>query len=235
MNPSIEFVLVRSTESADRIKRFCQVRSAVFDFRFVPVCFALAASWLVACSEPVDEARFSADEKRAELRRLVIDPEVLAPGEELPLREPAHPAPEGAGPDAVEDLLPLLDSSLAAGDDEMAMDYMLELEDHGGEVAVTGLGMVIDHALDEDLRLEAIAALSMMEDENIGAPLLRALDDPSEEVQIAALEVMADEAMVNLLPVLRLRGTRGNTEQVAEALDDAIVELEYLRGIEQNR
>ena len=193
----------------------------------------LIATGMVACSEPVDEGRFSADEKRSELRRRAIDGEtelervVVVPDEEV------QPIAERVDSASAEEVLSLLDSYLAAGDDEMALDYMLELEDQGGEVAVEGLGMVIDHAQDEDLRLDAIASLSMMEEEDTSAPLLRALDDPSDEVQIAALEVMADSEMLNLLPALRLRESRANGEEVAEALADAIAELEYLKEMDQ--
>ena len=193
----------------------------------------LIATGMVACSEPVDEGRFSADEKRSELRRRSIDGEmelervVVVPDEEV------QPIAEHVDSASAEEVLSLLDSYLAAGDDEMALDYMLELEDQGGEVAVEGLGMVIDHAQDEDLRLDAIASLSMMEEEDTSAPLLRALDDSSDEVQIAALEVMADSEMLNLLPALRLRESRANGEEVAEALADAIAELEYLKEMDQ--
>lgn len=193
----------------------------------------LIATGMVACSEPVDEGRFSADEKRSELRRRATDGEmelervVVVPDEEV------QPIAERVDSASAEEVLSLLDSYLAAGDDEMALDYMLELEDQGGEVAVEGLGMVIDHAQDEDLRLDAIASLSMMEEEDTSAPLLRALDDSSDEVQIAALEVMADSEMLNLLPALRLRESRANGEEVAEALADAIAELEYLNEMDQ--
>lgn len=207
--------------------------SMIRDITWGSFFLVLIATGMVACSEPVDEGRFSADEKRSELRRRSIDGEmelervVVVPDEEV------QPIAEHVDSASAEEVLSLLDSYLAAGDDEMALDYMLELEDQGGEVAVEGLGMVIDHAQDEDLRLDAIASLSMMEEEDTSAPLLRALDDSSDEVQIAALEVMADSEMLNLLPALRLRESRANGEEVAEALADAIAELEYLKEMDQ--
>ena len=207
--------------------------SMIRDITWGSFFLVLIATGMVACSEPVDEGRFSADEKRSELRRRATDGEmelervVVVPDEEV------QPIAERVDSASAEEVLSLLDSYLAAGDDEMALDYMLELEDQGGEVAVEGLGMVIDHAQDEDLRLDAIASLSMMEEEDTSAPLLRALDDSSDEVQIAALEVMADSEMLNLLPALRLRESRANGEEVAEALADAIAELEYLNEMDQ--
>jgi len=209
------------------------VLSMIRDITWGSFFLVLIATGMVACSEPVDEGRFSADEKRSELRRRATDGEmelervVVVPDEEV------QPIAERVDSASAEEVLSLLDSYLAAGDDEMALDYMLELEDQGGEVAVEGLGMVIDHAQDEDLRLDAIASLSMMEEEDTSAPLLRALDDSSDEVQIAALEVMADSEMLNLLPALRLRESRANGEEVAEALADAIAELEYLNEMDQ--
>ena len=205
------------------------------DCFLIPIFFVLAACFGLGCADEADEDRFSAEEKRAELRRLVREGKPGEMMDEVVIEEPSPSTPEEDFPDSdsAEELLPLLDSSLASGDDEAALDYMLELEDRGGDVAVKGLGMVIDHALDEDLKLDAIASLSMMEEDDISAPLLRAMNDQSEEVQIAALEVIADSEMVNLLPALRMRMGRESTESVLEALDEAIVELEYLQELDR--
>ncbi len=205
------------------------------DCFLIPVFFVLAGCFGLGCADEADEDRFSAEEKRAELRRLVREGKPGEMMDEVVIEEPSPSTPEEDFPDSdsAEELLPLLDSSLASGDDEAALDYMLELEDRGGDVAVKGLGMVIDHALDEDLKLDAIASLSMMEEDDISAPLLRAMNDQSEEVQIAALEVIADSEMVNLLPALRMRMGRESTESVLEAIDEAIVELEYLQELDR--
>ena len=74
----------------------------------------------------------------------------------------------------------------------------------------------------------------MMEEEDISAPLLRALDDQSEEVNIAALEVIADFQLENLLSALRVRRSRGGDEAILEALEDTIMELEYLQEVERD-
>ena len=200
----------------------------------IPILFVLVSIGSAGCSDTVEEDRFSAGEKRLELRRLAGQLEL---GEEMDSIE--RPREQGAAPEVVvvldpsDDLTDRLDSSLASGDDEAALDYMLELEDLGGEVAVRGLGMVIDRALDEDLKLDAIASLSMMEEEDISAPLLRALDDQSEEVKIAALEVIADLELANLLSALRIRRDRGGDEETLEALEETIMDLEYLQEVER--
>jgi hypothetical protein len=201
----------------------------------IPFVFALGLVLSVGCSDPAEEDRFSADEKRAELRRLASESELIGTMDSAEAPRGARAVPEAATAlDRGGDLTDRLDSSLASGDDEAVLDYMLELEDQGGEVAVRGLGMVIDNALDEDLKLDAIASLSMMEDEDISAPLLRALDDQSEEVNIAALEVIADFQLENLLSALRVRRSRGGDEAILEALEDTILELEYLQEVQRD-
>ena len=201
----------------------------------IPFVFALGLVLSVGCSDPAEEDRFSADEKRAELRRLASESELIGTMDSAEAPQGARAVPEAATAlDRGGDLTDRLDSSLASGDDEAVLDYMLELEDQGGEVAVRGLGMVIDNALDEDLKLDAIASLSMMEDEDISAPLLRALDDQSEEVNIAALEVIADFQLENLLSALRVRRSRGGDEAILEALEDTILELEYLQEVQRD-
>ena len=201
----------------------------------IPFVFALGLVLSVGCSDPAEEDRFSADEKRAELRRLASESELIGTMDSAEALRGARAVPEAATAlDRGGDLTDRLDSSLASGDDEAVLDYMLELEDQGGEVAVRGLGMVIDNALDEDLKLDAIASLSMMEDEDISAPLLRALDDQSEEVNIAALEVIADFQLENLLSALRVRRSRGGDEAILEALEDTILELEYLQEVQRD-
>ena len=200
----------------------------------IPALCVLGLIGSAGCSDSVDGDRFSADDKRAELRRLASQSEF-----DEGMDSVETPRGQGAVPEVVialdpdGDLIELLDSSLASGDDEAVLDYMLELEDQGGEVAVRGLGMVIGNALDEDLKLDAIASLSMMEDEDISAQLLRALDDQSEEVNIAALEVIADFELKNLLSALRVRRGRGGDEAILEALEDTIMELEYLEEVER--
>ncbi|MFP6638753.1 MAG: hypothetical protein VCC04_00810 [Myxococcota bacterium] len=125
-----------------------------------------------------------------------------------------------------------LDSALAADEEETVLDLMLDLEDQGGAVAVNGLGLVIDRALDDELKLDAIASLSMLaEEEDVSAPLLRALDDDSPSVRVEALDVMADWGMVNLLPVLRLRMQRASDPETREALEETIEELEYTQKL----
>lgn len=201
----------------------------------VPFLCVLGLIGSAGCSDSVEEDRFSADEKRAELRRMASQSELIETMDSGETPSGARAVPEVATTlDPEGDLTARLDSSLASGDDEAVLDYMLELEDQGGEVAVRGLGMVIDNALDEDLKLDAIASLSMMEEEDISAPLLRALDDQSEEVNIAALEVIADFQLENLLSALRVRRSRGGDEAILEALEDTIMELEYLQEVERD-
>ena len=103
------------------------------------------------------------------------------------------------------------------------------------KIAVRGMGIAIDHALDEEIKLDAIDSLAMMQGEDVRAPLLRALDDQSGDVQIAALEVIADSEMFDLLSVLRLRKERENNEATLEALNETIEELEYIQGLEQGQ
>ena len=129
----------------------------------------------------------------------------------------------------------MLDSALASDDDEAISDYLLDLEDRGGEIAVRGMGIAIDHALDEEIKLYAIDSLAMMQGEDVRAPLLCALDDQSEDVKIAALEVIADSEMFELLSVLRLRKERENNEATLEALNETIEELEYIQDLEQGQ
>ena len=196
----------------------------------IPILFAFGSILWSGCSEKAEEARFSADEKRSELRRLAAESDLGEWRErvEVPPARASVP-PRDFSADPGEELIRQLDSSLASGDNETVLDYLLELEDQGGEVAIRGLGMVIDDALDDDLKLDAIVSLSMMEDGDISAPLLRALEDRSGEVQVAALEVIADLEMANLLPALRVRRGRGGDEETMEALEDTIIELEYLQ------
>ena len=189
------------------------------------IFFALAAFLAMACSDSVvEEGRFSNDEKRAELRRLVNESERAIEADPVVVEGTVLEPTIADTPLDSDDILARLDSALASDDDEAIGDYLLDLEDQGGEIAVRGMGIAIDHALDEEIKLDAIAALAMMENEDVRAPLLRALSDQSEDVQIAALEVIADSEMFDLLSVLRLRKERENNEATLEALDETIEE-----------
>ena len=190
----------------------------------------------MACSDSaVQEDRFSNDEKRAELRRLVNESETLVETDPVVVEETVWEPPTADTPLDSDDILARLDSALASDDEEAVGEYLLDLEDRGGEVAVRGMGIAIDHALDEEIKLDAIGALAMMENEDVRAPLLRALDDQSEDVQIAALEVIADSEMFDLLSILRLRRERESDEAISEVLDETIEELEYIQNFEQDQ
>ena len=188
----------------------------------------------IGCSEATEEGRFSNDEKRAELRHLLGEAEIIE--ERTPVIAEAttwEPEAPAAVSDA-DDLLARFDSALAADDEEEIMEYFLDLEDRGGAVAVKGMGLAIDHALDEDIKLDALGSLAMMQDEDVSAPLLRALNDRSEEVRISALEIIADFEMVQLISVLRLRKERENNEDVLESLEETIEELQYIQELERD-
>jgi len=200
------------------------------------ISLALAGFLFMACSDSaVQEDRFSNDEKRAELRRLVNESETLVETDPVVVEETVWEPPTADTPLDSDDILARLDSALASDDEEAVGEYLLDLEDRGGEVAVRGMGIAIDHALDEEIKLDAIGALAMMENEDVRAPLLRALDDQSEDVQIAALEVIADSEMFDLLSILRLRRERESDEAISEVLDETIEELEYIQNFEQDQ
>lgn len=202
----------------------------------ISIFFVLAAFLVMACSDSVvEEGRFSNDEKRAELRRLVNESERVRETDPAVVEDTALEPTIADTPSDSDDILARLDSALASNDDEAISDYLLDLEDRGGEIAVRGMGIAIDHALDEEIKLDAIDSLAMMQDEDVRAPLLRALDDQSEDVQIAALEVIADSEMFDLLSVLRLRKERENNEATLEALNETIEELEYIQDLEQGQ
>jgi hypothetical protein len=196
-------------------------------------CFVLSAFLVVACSDSgVEEGRFSNDGKKVELQRLLKESERARETDPAPA-DTALELRSFDTPSDPDDILVRLDSALASDDDEAITDYLLDLEDRGGEIAVRGMGIMIDRALDEEIKLDAISSLAMMEDEDVRAPLLRALDDRSEDVRIAALEVIADSEMFDLLTILRLRKNRESNEATLEALSETIEELQYIQNLEE--
>ena len=167
---------------------------------------------------------------RAPLTRPVLEPDDADESAKEVLVE--QDVPIAAPDEDPAETIRRLDSALAADEEETVLDLMLDLEDQGGAAAVNGLGLVIDRALDDELKLDAIASLSMLaEEEDVSAPLLRALDDDSPSVRVEALDVMADGGMVNLLPVLRLRMQRASDPETREALEETIEELEYTQKL----
>lgn len=195
--------------------------------------FVLSA-WASACSDSVDPSDRESGQ-RVIPQRPPLQPPSPHREVDIPSLEEISVEPEAqrsAPSEKVTNTLRRLDSALASDNQEQAMDLMLDLEDRGGPESVKGLGLVIDRALDDELKLDAIASLSMMaEDEDVSAPLLRAMDDGSPTVRVEALDAVADAGMVNLLPVLRVRLQRESEPETQEALQETIEELEYLKSV----
>lgn len=195
---------------------------------------AAISCWTSACWDSPSDPDGSRDNlgtsPRAPLTRPVLEPDDADESAKEVLVE--QDVPIAAPDEDPAETIRRLDSALAADEEETVLDLMLDLEDQGGAVAVNGLGLVIDRALDDELKLDAIASLSMLaEEEDVSAPLLRALDDDSPSVRVEALDVMADGGMVNLLPVLRLRMQRASDPETREALEETIEELEYTQKL----
>ena len=192
-------------------------------------------AWAASCSGPTEESRQVTDvgntaaspssEPRA------VEEEAIEESVEMPMAEWSEELSEN---DVERDSsLRQLDSALASDDEEAVLDLMLDLEEQGGRESVEGLEMVIERALEEDLKLHALASVYMLaDDEDVSDALTLAIEDPSAEVRLEALGVIEDAEMVNLIPVLRSMIREENDPEVVQAYDDTLEELEYVQSLE---
>lgn len=198
---------------------------------FATFLIAAMSFWTSACWDSPEDAgkiKGGGGVARAPLERPSPEHDYAEESTEVTSAQRAPHALESESNSA--EIIRRLDSALASGDEETVLDLMLDLEDRGGAESVTGLGIVVDRALDDDLKLDAIASLAVLSDEDdVSAPLLRAIDDRSPAVRIEALDVMAYAEMVNLLPVLRVRIRRESDPETREALEETIEELEFFK------
>ena len=192
---------------------------------------------VVGCSDSSDRSPLSISEDRENFRRSFnlrgsSLEEADLTGETVDLEMPGEAADKQAEP---ENVLRYLDSALASGDEGEVMDQMLDFEDQGGPTAVSAFALVIDRSSSNDLKLDAIAGLSMFEGEaDVREPLLRAMDDPSLEIRLEALDVLAESSFTGLIPILKLRSKRATEPEMLEALEDAIEELQFIKEAEES-
>ena len=192
---------------------------------------------VVGCSDSSDRSPLSISEDRENFRRSFnlrgsSLEEADLTGGTVDLEMPGEAADKQAEPETV---LRYLDSALASGDEGEVMDQMLDFEDQGGPTAVSAFALVIDRSSSNDLKLDAIAGLSMFEGEaDVREPLLRAMDDPSLEIRLEALDVLAESSFTGLIPILKLRSKRATEPEMLEALEDAIEELQFIKEAEES-
>jgi hypothetical protein len=115
-----------------------------------------------------------------------------------------------------------------SSDPEDLMDAIAVLEESGGPDAIDAIGLILEQSRDPEVRIEALDALAILgEESDISRHLANALDDPSPDVRIEVADVAAELSLVGMLPDLRGQFERERDPDVRDALDEAIVDLEF--------
>jgi len=133
---------------------------------------------------------------------------------------------ESGSPDSsgVDVGVEVIDSS----DPEDLMDAIAALEDLGDPDSIDAIGLVLEQSRDPEVRIEALDALAVLGEENdVSRHLVNALDDPSPDVRIEVADISAELSLVGMLPDLRGQFEREGDPDVRDAIDEAIVDLEF--------